>query len=133
MSEANVKLVQTMYSAFGKGDIAGVIGALSVDAKWESVGRSTDYPGLGKRKGRDAVQEFFGVVAEHIAFSEFSPREFYDVGDKVFVLGHFAGALKKTGHPFATDFVHVFTAQGGKVTDFKEFYDTAQVAEGYRG
>jgi len=133
MNDANVKLVQGMYGAFGKGDIAGVIGALAVDADWESVGRPADYPGLGKRKGTKAVQEFFGIVAQNIEFSEFSPREFYETGDKVFVLGHYAGTVKKTVRTFATDFIHVFSVRGGKVERFKEFFDTAQTAEGYRG
>jgi ketosteroid isomerase-like protein len=29
--------------------------------------------------------------------------------------------------------VHVFTIKGGKVTAFREFTDTAQFAEAYRG
>ncbi len=132
MSEANVKLVQGMYAAFGKGDIASIIGALAADAGWESVGRPTDYPGLGKRRGTKAVQDFFGIVAQNIEFSEFSPREFYETANKVFVLGHYAGRIKKTGRPFSSDFIHVFTATGGKIEDFKEFLDTAQVAEAYR-
>jgi uncharacterized protein len=133
MSEANVKLVQAMYAAFGKGDIASIVGALTADADWESVGRPADYPGFGKRKGQKAVQEFFGFVAQNVEFSEFSPREFYATGNKIFVLGHYAGKLKKTGRPFSSDFIHVFTAKGGKVEDFKEFLDTAQLAEAYRG
>jgi ketosteroid isomerase-like protein len=41
--------------------------------------------------------------------------------------------VKKTGKPIDTDWCHVFTVHGGKVTAFTEFTDTAQAAEAYRG
>jgi uncharacterized protein len=79
------------------------------------------------------VQAFFADVAQHLDFSEFSPKEFYPVGDKVFVLGSYAMTVKKTGLPHASDWCHIFTISDGKVTAFREFTDTAQVAAAYRG
>jgi len=78
------------------------------------------------------VQEFFGLVGNNLAFSEFSPKEFYPVGDKVFVLGHCAMTIKKTGKAMASDWVHIFTIAGGKVKMFREFLDTARAAEAFR-
>jgi ketosteroid isomerase-like protein len=72
-------------------------------------------------------------VADNNDFSEFSPREFYADGEKVFVLGYYAMTLKKNGKKVATDWVHIFTFRGGKVAQFREFLDTALAAEAYRG
>jgi ketosteroid isomerase-like protein len=33
----------------------------------------------------------------------------------------------------ASDWVHIFTIAGGKVTAFREFLDTARAAEAFRG
>ncbi|MBI4365926.1 MAG: ketosteroid isomerase, partial [Deltaproteobacteria bacterium] len=53
--------------------------------------------------------------------------------DKVFVLGSYAGKIKKTGRKFACEWAHVFTFAGGKVSRFREFTDTTQFVAGYRG
>ena len=133
MSNANVTLVQSLYAAFGKGDIATIIAALAPDVQWHSGGRQQDYPAFGPRKGPKAVEEFFKIVAENNNFHHFSPREFYPVDDKVFVLGEYAMTLKKSGKDYESDWCHIFTIRGGKVTKFREFLDTARAAEAYRG
>jgi ketosteroid isomerase-like protein len=133
MSNANVTIVQSMYAAFGKGDVATIIAAVTPDIDWHSGGRVSDFPTFGPRKGPKEVGEFFKTVADNNDFSEFSPREFYADGDKVFVLGHYALTLKKNGKKIASDWVHIFTFRGGKVAQFREFLDTALAAEAYRG
>jgi ketosteroid isomerase-like protein len=132
MSAANIEFVQSLYAAFSRGDIAIILAGLTPDADWESVGRSSDYPTFGPRKGRAGVQEFFRLVAEQQEVIEFSPKEFHASGDRVFVLGHYAWAVKKTARKVASDWVHVFTIKHGKVAKFREFTDTAKFAEAFR-
>jgi ketosteroid isomerase-like protein len=85
------------------------------------------------RKGPAGVKTFFETVSANLDFSEFSPKEFYGADDRVFVLGHYAMTVKKTGRPLASDWIHIFTIRDGKVTAFREFLDTASAAEAYRG
>jgi ketosteroid isomerase-like protein len=132
MSNANVDLVQAMYAAFGRGDIATIINATMPDIDWETVGRKTDFPDFGPRRGQSEVREFFGIVSKELNFSEFTPKEFHAVDDKVFVLGHYKMTVTKTGKTIDSDWVHIFTIRNGKVTSFREFLDTAQAAEAYR-
>ncbi len=131
MGHANVTHVQDLYAAFGRGDVATMVAGLTPDVDWETVGRSSDFPTLGPRKGTKAVEEFFRLVAENEDFSEFSPREFYAADDKVFVLGSYSLTLRKTGGPITSDWVHVFTLRDGKVTRFREHTDTAKFAEAF--
>ena len=49
-------------------------------------------------------------------------------GDKVVVLGY----ARFTGRTIETDWVHLFTMQAGKVTEFRGFEDTAAVAAAFR-
>jgi hypothetical protein len=51
MSNANVTTVQSMYAAFGKGDIATIIAGVTPDIDWHSGGRISDFPAFGPRKG----------------------------------------------------------------------------------
>jgi len=133
MSNGNIALVQSLYAAFGRGDIATIGAAMAPDVDWEVVGRSSDYPTLGKRKGPQGVQEFFRQVGELQQATEFAPDEFHASGDIVFVTGHYAWTIKKTGRKTSADWIHMFTVKGGKVSKFREFTDTAQFAEAYRG
>jgi len=87
MSNANVSLVQSLYAAFGRGDIAAIISACARDVDWCVVGRKADYPTLGEWKGANGVAQFFQAVAELEEFQDFSPREFCGSGDKVFGCG----------------------------------------------
>ena len=125
MSEAGISLIKGMYESFGRGDIAGVIAGLTADIHWRVNGERSVYPLLGVWKGTDEVKKFFAGVAELEHFSEFNPKEFYAAGDKVFVLGRYAGKIIKTGRSFASEFVHVFTLRDGKVCKFHEFNDSA--------
>lgn len=133
MSNGNIALVQSLYAAFGRGDIATIVAAMASDVSWEVVGRSSDYPVMGKRKGPQGVQEFFRQVGELQQANEFAPGAFYASGDHVFVAGHYAWTIKKTGRKTSADWMHMFTIKGGKVTAFREFTDTAQFAEANRG
>ena len=54
MSNGNIALVQNLYAAFGRGDVATIVATMAPEVTWEVVGRAKDYPLLGVRKGQDA-------------------------------------------------------------------------------
>ena len=133
MSQADVALIQSLYAAFGRGDIATIIAALAPDIDWRLNGSRSDYPLFGNRKGPREVQAFFEEIPKLQDFSDFTPREFHAAGDRVFVLGHYAATIRKTGRTAACDWVHIFTVRGGKVAAFVEFTDTAAFAQAWKG
>jgi uncharacterized protein len=132
MSNANIAFVQSLYAAFGRGDIAAVLAGLALDVDWSVNGRREDYPLIGRWKGRDGVQKFFERLAEHQEAISFSPREFFGAAEQVCVLGHYSWKVRKTGRGVACDWAHIFTVRDGKIASFQEFTDTAQFAEAYR-
>jgi uncharacterized protein len=133
MSDENVKLVQSLYAAFGRGEIDTIAKAMTPDYRWRVAGDKKHFPTIGEWSGPGGVADFFAKVGQHLNVSEFSPREFYPSKDRVFVLGHYKWTVRKTGKPAAADFVHIFTIKDGKVSGFQEFTDTATFAEAYRG
>ena len=62
----NIALVKSLYAAFGKGDTATIVAAMAPDADWETVGRTSDFPTFGPRKGQPGVQEFFNLVGSNL-------------------------------------------------------------------
>jgi uncharacterized protein len=133
MTNANISVVQSLYAAFGRGEIAAIVNAMTPDAPWTVTGRRSDYPLLGTRAGQAGVQEFFATLNKTQEAKEFTQREFYAVDDKVFVLGHYTWTIRKNGRTADSDFIHIFTVRNGKVVAFLEFTDTAAFAEAYRG
>ena len=132
MSQDNVTVAKNAYAAFQRGDMDALLGAMTADVDWTLAGRREDFPTLGDWKGKAAVRDFFATVADTMEFSDFSPREFCACDDKVFVLGHYAATIRRTGRPAASDWVHVFTVRGGKVTRFRELTDTASFAAAWK-
>jgi ketosteroid isomerase-like protein len=127
----NIKVVQESYAAFGRGDIQGILDRLDDDVLWKGVyGAAPHVPTAGERRGRTAVKEFFRLVAENVKFSRFEPKEFIATGDKVVALGHYT-ATTPIGKRFDSDFAMVFTVRNGKVTEFQEFTDSAQINAAY--
>ena len=133
MSQANIAVVQDLYAAFGRGDVATILDGLAPDVDWCSVGRASDFPAFGPRSGHAAVADFFKTVAENETFSEFLPQEFHASGDKVFVTGRYSLTMTKTGRPATCEWVHVFTLRDGKVARWREHTDTAQFAAVWHG
>ncbi|MCC7346462.1 MAG: nuclear transport factor 2 family protein [Variibacter sp.] len=133
MSNGNIALVQSLYEAFGRGEIASIVKASAPTVDWCMVGTESDYPGFVPRTGPAGVQEFFRHVAELWDFSEFTPQEFFASGDTVVVLGQYAAKLKKNGRSVRSEWVHVFAIRNGRLVKFREFTDTAQVAAAWRG
>jgi uncharacterized protein len=132
MSAANIRSVQQLYAIHANADFDGVLDQCSPDIEWCSGGSSEDFPAFGPRKGRAAVRAFFDTVSEALEFSEFTPLEFYADKDKVFVLGAYTFRMKTGGAKVTSDWVHIFTMRGDKVVAFREFLDTARVAQAYR-
>jgi ketosteroid isomerase-like protein len=131
MSEKNTAIAQQAYENFKTGNIQALLDQLSDNVTW-NLPEVEGVPLSGKRTGRDSVKEFFATVARDQEVIEFEPREFVAEGDKVVSLGHYKWRVKGTGREFASNFAHVFTIRDGKVTGFREFFDSAAVAAAYR-
>lgn len=132
MSEQeNVQIVQDLYAAFGRGDMPAILELLAEDVDWHFVGKPTDVPFAGCRKGHQEMIEFFSIVAQNCDVYEFGPHEVLSFDDRVISLGHERVGVKSTGRIFETDWVHLFTVEDGKIVRLQEFYDTATMAAAF--
>jgi uncharacterized protein len=129
----NVELIQSLYAAFGRGDIAGIVATTTPDVVWGLDGRPQDVPMLGHHKGQAGVQQFFKVLAETHDITSFTPQEFYADADKVFVIGRYSWTMKPSGRSGSSDWLHVWTIRNGKIAAMRSLNDTALLAEAYRG
>jgi len=132
MSESNnVQTIQDAYQKFGAGDIEGLLTLMAQDIKW-TVPEIENAPFAGSREGLSRVAEFFTELSGAEDITRFEPLEFIAQNDKVVVLGESAATVKDTGRSYETDWVHIFTLNDGKVTEFTEFFDNAAATRAFQ-
>ncbi len=132
MSAANTKLVQDLYAAFKRRDMPAVLDRLSPDVTWGMVGREQDVPMAGIRQGKAGAGDFFRITAETVEIVAFEPQTFLAAEDKVFVWGRWSWIMRNNGCPGENEWLQVFTLRNGKVTQYRGYNDTAQLAAAYR-
>ena len=125
--QENILVVKQCDEAFLSGDIDQLMKLKAKDIDWELP----EVDGIlfsGKRRGRDAVAEFFQVETSLQQGRELSPKEFTAQDDRVVATGHYASTVKATGTQFGCDWCHVFHIVNGEITKFTKFTDTYQAA-----
>ncbi len=120
------QIVQTMYAAFGRGDIPALLELVTDDIEWIHRG-SIGLPYMGTFRGKAELLRWFGHVAEFDGIQVFEPREFLEGPGHVTVLGWERTQALPGGGVFETDWVHVMNVRDGKVCRFVGAYDTAAV------
>lgn len=122
--DRNLAVVNQVYAAFGRGDMAGILAMLDADVTWVTPG-PPDLPTGGRRQGHDQVMEFFGALAAAMDILRFTPQDFFVRGDTVVVFGDEEARIKATGRTIVNRWVQRFTIRDGKIAAFEEILDTA--------
>ena len=130
--QENIKLIQTLYQSFQKGDIQAILSNIAPDAEWVNS-ESLDISYAGKRRGALEIGQFFQSLKESVNIKEFDASEYIAHKDRVIVLGHWQGEVKSDGHFFDSDWVMVFTLMDGKIKYFRSYEDTAMMAKALSG
>lgn len=123
----NVKTVQDIYSAFGRGDVAFILGRLSPTVTWEYGESSSVLPWLLPRRGREAVRGFFQSLNE-LELLRFEPTRLLHAERLVVALFDFEAIVKATGKRIVEeDEVHIWHFDAhGQVVRFRHRLDTHQ-------
>jgi ketosteroid isomerase-like protein len=130
-TEDNKRVVESIFEAFGRGDVPGVLAHLADDVEWKAPGPAS-VPYLGERRGHGGATEFFVQLGTNVDFEYFEPGAFIAEGDRVVALGRERGRVKATGKTFDNEWALVFTfGGGGKVSGFQLYENTSAVAEAF--
>ena len=134
MSEQeNIALIQSLYDAFSRGDIAHIFSRLADDVEWVVEGPAV-IPYAGAHKGAAEVrQSFFGPLATGETNRKLTMQPLLAQGDRVAGVGRYAATVIATGKSYNTAIAHFFTVRDAKVTKMHEVLDSADIAEAYRG
>jgi hypothetical protein len=126
-AEANLKTVQGIYEAFGKGDVPAILEQLSDDVSWAADAASDAAPWYGEHKGKDEVVKFFEALGGATEVLEFTPQGFASNDDEVMVFLHFKVRINATGKEAEMNLHHYWHFTDGKVDRYRGSEDTAQM------
>jgi ketosteroid isomerase-like protein len=128
------EIVQEIYQAFGRGDVATIVSHLAEDVEWEYGVNSTDVPWLQPRRGRAGAAEFFRTLSD-VEIHKFEPTRLLEDGNVVMALIDLEAAVRTTGRRVVeVDEVHIWHFDAtGKVVRFRHRVDTHQHWVAHRG
>lgn len=120
----SIELVQSLFAAFGSGDIEFILSHIADGASWVAPGPAA-IPNAGHYTGPAGVADFFHKLGDSETVTRFEPREFLANGDTVVALGHEECQSRKTGKTATTNWAMRFRIAGDKVIEWESYYDTA--------
>lgn len=130
----NIETVQTIYSAFQRGDVAAIVERVADNVDWNNKATAAgEVPWNGDFSGRKNLPEFFATLAELAEFHVFEPRTFMQDDRHVAVQVRIELTVKRTGKKVANESMHFWTFDDrGLVTAYRHFNDTAAELAAWR-
>jgi len=125
MTDPKIATVQSIYEAFGRGDIDFILDQLTDDVDWASCPDSDVAPWHGIR-GKAEVPGFFKTLGDTLQVTEFTPLAFAANETDVMVVTHWAATAPATGKSAAMDIHHWWRFRDGKICFYRGTEDTAQ-------
>lgn len=132
-AEANIKTIAEVYAAFGRGNVAAILDAVTDDVDWAAEAASSAAPWYGVRHGRDAVAAFFSDFGSTMEVEEFTPVSFAANDTDVLTVVRFRARSRSTGKTAEMDLHHYFKFRDGKIAYYRGTEDTAQTEAVLRG
>jgi len=132
MSQANVKLIQAVYEAFGRGDVPFIAGSVHAEARWDFNVTSSDVPWHVPVTGPAEVPKFLAAFVGNVELEAFEPKQFIASGDDVVAHIRIVYTVKCTGKRVDQEQLHWWTTRDGKITRLRHFEDTAQVLRAWQ-
>jgi ketosteroid isomerase-like protein len=132
-ADTNIKTIAAVSEAFGRGEVAAILGAVTDDVDWAAETTSTAAPWYGVRHGKDAVADFFAAFGSTMEVEEFTPVSFASNDTDVLTVIRFAARSRATGKTATMDLHHLFRFRDGKIAYYRGTEDTAQTEAVLRG
>ena len=130
---SNLEVTQSIYAAFGRGDIPYILGLLAEDVVWDHELPSYGVGYLEPCSSREDVGKFFAGLAT-LEFQRFEPLNFLVGGDEVAATIRTTLVNKNTGRQISDFEVHLWTfGDDGLVTRFVHVVDRHAHAAAWRG
>lgn len=126
----NLKTVQAIYAAFGKGDVPAILGCIAPDAHWEqwrnNHAQKAGVPWLKEQTGPEGVANFFAYIGEW-KVNKFAVKNVMAAGANVAAEIEVDFDVTQTGGRIQDEEIHYWTFNAqGQITGLRHYNDTAK-------
>lgn len=126
-ADDNIRTVNVIYEAFGRGDLETILDAVSDDVDWAVDTASTVGPWYGPQTGKAGVTAFFKAFGETMEVQEFTPQTFAANETDVLTVVRCRAKVRASGKETDMNLHHYFRFQDGKISYYRGTEDTAQI------
>ena len=130
MPKVNLELIDTIYKHFNAREYDAVVENFADNFEWFAADNSPladSSPYHGVKEIREGV---FGRIEAAFKRLNVEIDETIDAGDKVVVLGYYAGEYASGKEAPRAQLAHIWTIANGKAVKFQQYVDTLAIAEG---
>jgi ketosteroid isomerase-like protein len=124
-ADDNVKTIQAIYEAFGRGDAQAILDQVTDDVDWATETTASGAPWWGVRHGKEQVGKFFSDFGSTMEVDEFVPESFTANDDEVHTVVRFTATSRATGKKASMHLHHFFRFRGSLVAYYRGTEDTA--------
>ncbi len=120
-----VQAVEAFYTALADGNLPAALARLGDSVVWhEAVGMP--YEGPAPYRGAQQVAEHvLARITADVDHLTLTNREVIGLGATVACLGTYHGTARRSGRPLTLPYLHVWTVTDGRITEFRQYTDTA--------
>lgn len=128
-NQANIQIVNKMFTAFGKGYVEGMQKTVSDNTIWNYNG-APPIPYSGTYNGKIGIADFVTNIFSSVDIVNFKVNKIV-AGDNstVVVLGEETQKIKSNGKLLTQNWVQIYTVENGLIVRMEEFANTAVSAE----
>jgi ketosteroid isomerase-like protein len=126
-TEATRARVAELYAAYAGGDMPAVMEGMAADVAWHSLGEAS-LPWSGRWRGPEGVAGYFAALAAACRVIAYDIEHIIADGDWASVLATIGVRYHADGTECTYAKVDILRLAGGRIAEFREFYDTATVA-----
>ena len=120
-----VHAVEAFYSALADGDLPTALTRLGDSVVWHEA-PGMPYEGPAPYRGaQDVAEHVLARITADVDNLVLSNREVIGLGTTVACLGSYTGIALHSRRPFTLPYLHVWTVTGGRITEFRQYTDTA--------
>jgi len=124
----NAGIIRKLYSDFQQGRVEAILEVCAEGTTWLIPGAPA-LPYAGAHHGRAAVGAFFATLGATLEITDFTPQNYVQEGEWVWVDGQYAGRNRAGPGQFQSSWAHRWKLRAGQVLELRDHFDTLAVAQ----